>query len=120
MVGERFCEPVTLRPQQKGMLAKITVADSVPTLLLLIMLVILIPGAEQEHEHDQEQELELRFSLAKTRRSGEVRPYGGQGRGELRRAKLLALEGSGLVYSGRNPGRSRRCSVVSFPHPGGG
>jgi hypothetical protein len=55
------------------MLAKITVADTVPSLLLLIVLVILIPMAEQEHEHDQEQELGLRFSLAKIWRSGEVR-----------------------------------------------
>ena len=47
-------------------------------------------------------------------------PYCGQGRGEFQCTKLLALEGLGLVYSGRNPGRSRRCSVVSFPHPGGG
>ena len=44
---------------QRGMLAKTTVADSVPTLLLLIMLLLLIPAAEQ----DQEQELGLRFSL---------------------------------------------------------
>jgi hypothetical protein len=48
--------------QPRGMLAKTTVADSVPTLLILIMLLLLIPAAEQEQEHDQERELGMRFS----------------------------------------------------------
>ncbi len=51
-----------------GMLTRTTVPDSIPTLLLLILLLLLLCRGVQ----DQEQELRLRFSLAPTRRPGEV------------------------------------------------